>query len=120
MTLDWLAFDYTEDEDGNGSFDALASASPAQLPALQAEIVRVLQWAQRSFPGAQAPLDEGGEWDVELQGVQEVPTALDVRYADGGLQLQPLEAGAPRYTLGITLGGTPAFCAAFRQAFGLD
>ena len=30
------------------------------------------------------------------------------------------EAGAPRYALGITLGGTPAFCAAFRQAFDLD
>jgi hypothetical protein len=43
-----------------------------------------------------------------------------VRYADGRLQLQPREAGAPRYTLGITLGGTPAFCAAFRQAFALD
>jgi hypothetical protein len=120
MTLDFLEFDYSEDDQGHGSFDAMASATPAQLPALQAEIVQVLQWAQREFPDAQGPLDEGGEWDVELQGVQEVPTALDVHYAGGQLRLQARASGAPRVTLSLTLTGTPMFCAAFRQAFGLD
>ena len=120
MTLDWLDFDYTEDEHGHGSFDAMASASAAQLPALRGEIERVLQWAAREFPAAQGPLDEGGEWDVELQGVQEVPTPLDVSHADGQLRLRPREAGAPRVTLTVTLTGTPMFCAAFRAAFGLD
>lgn len=120
MTLDFLEFDYSEDEDGHGAFDAMASATPAQLPALQAEIVRVLQWAGREFPAAQAPVDEGGEWDVELQGVQEVPTTLDVQYAAGQLQLQPRASGQPRVTLSITLTGTPMFCAAFRDTFGVD
>lgn len=120
MTLDFLEFDYSEDEDGHGAFDAMASATPAQLPALQAEIVRVLQWATREFPEAQGPVEEGGEWDVELQGVQEVPTTLDVQYAGGQLRLQPGHVGAPRVTLSVTLTGTPMFCAAFRQAFEVE
>ena len=97
----------------------MASALPAQLPALQAEVVRVLKWAEREFPQAQGPLDEGGEWDAELQGVQEVPTTLDVQYAGGQLRLQPLDVGAARVTLSVTLTGTPMFCVAFREAFGL-
>lgn len=120
MTLDFLEFDYSEDDHGHGSFDAMAAATPAQLPALQDEIVRVLQWAEREFPAAQGPVDEGGEWDVELQGLQEVPTTLDLRYAGGQLLLQPRASGAPRVTLSITVTGTPMFCAAFRQVFGLD
>lgn len=119
MTLDWLDFDYTEDEHGHGSFDAMASASAAQLPALRSEIERVLQWAAREFPAAQGPLDEGGEWDIELQGVQEVPTPLDVSLADGRLHLQARAPGEARVTLTVTLSGTPMFCAAFREAFGL-
>jgi hypothetical protein len=120
MTLDFLEFDYSEDDQGHGTFDAMAAAGPAQLAALQAEIVRVLQWAEREFPDAQGPLEEGGEWDVELQGVQELPTTLDVQYQGGKLRLQPREVGAARVTLSVTLSGTPMFCAAFRHAFGMD
>lgn len=118
MTLDYLDFDFSEDADGHGSFDAMASAAPAQLPALQAEVLRVLDWARREF-GARRPLDEGGDWDCELQGVQEVATPLDVGWdpAAGRLQLAPGAAGAPRTTLSLTLGGTPQFCAAFRAEF---
>ena len=49
MTLDWLEFDYSEDAEGNGSFDSMAAASPAQLAALEAEIVSVLAWAHAHF-----------------------------------------------------------------------
>ena len=41
--LQYLDFDFSEDEHGLGSFDAMASVLPAQLPALQAEIARVLE-----------------------------------------------------------------------------
>ncbi len=122
MTLDYLDFDFSEDADGHGSFDAMASAAPAQLPALQAEVLRVLAWAESDFGGRRGPLDEGGDWDCELQGVQEVATPLAVTWdpAGGRLRLEPGAAGAPRVTLSLTLGGTPQFCAAFRAAFGLD
>lgn len=116
--LSYLDFDFSEDAEGHGSFDAMAAAAPAQLPALEAEVLRVLDWAHGQF-GPPAPLEEGGEWDVELQGVREVATTLDVQHAPGrGLALRPAGTGEPRTTLSVTLTGTSAFCAAFRQAFG--
>ena len=116
--LDWLEFDYSEDAEGHGSFDAMASAAPAQLQSLQQEIVRVLEWAQREF-GPPVPPEEGGEWHYELQGVREVPTPLAVDYdaAAGSLRFEDGPAGAARTTLSLTLGGTPGFCAAFRETF---
>lgn len=121
MTLNYLDFDFSEDAQGQGSFDAMASATPAQLPALQAEVLRVLDWAHRDFGGVRGPLDEGGDWDCELQGVQETATTLDLQYDAQArrLLLQPGATGAPRVTLSLTLSGTPAFCAAFREKFGL-
>jgi hypothetical protein len=118
MALDWLEFDYSEDAEDNGSFDAMAAAATAQLPALQAEVVRVLDWAHANF-GEPLPPDEGGEWHYELQGVQEVATALEVTHMRGRLQLGTGAASPPRVTLSLTIGGTPGFCAAFRQAFKL-
>ena len=119
-TLHYLEFDYSEDAHGHGSFDAMAAAQPAQLPALQEEVARILEWAHARF-GAPAPVDEGGEWDCELQGVREVATALDVRFrSGGGLTLHPGATGEPRVTLSVTIGGTPAFCAALREAFALE
>ena len=119
MALHYLDFDFSGDAEGHGSFDAMASAHPDQLPALQAELVRVLDWAERSF-GPAAPLDEGGEWDYELQGQREASTRLDVRYATGRLELRESGAAVPRVTLSLTLSGSAAFCEALRRAFALD
>jgi hypothetical protein len=118
--LHYLDFDYSEDDHGHGSFDAMAAAAPAQLPALQDEVARLLDWAHAQFgpPGA---LDEGGEWDCELQGLHEVATPLRVRHRRGaGLELQPQGSGEPRVTISLTVTGTPAFCAALREAFALQ
>jgi hypothetical protein len=118
--LHYLDFDATEDEHGHGSFDAMAAAAPAQLPALLAEVARVLDWAHAQF-GAPGMPGEGAEWDCELQGVREVATNLQVRHRPGaGLDLQPGATGEPRVTLSVTLTGTPPFCAALRAAFALD
>jgi hypothetical protein len=116
--LHWLDFEASEDEDGHATFDAMAAAAPAQLLQLQAEVLRVLAWARDAF-GAPAPLEEGGEWDCELQGVQEVATTLEVRWDGQALDLQPRATGAPRVTLSVTLTGTAAFAAAFRMEFAV-
>ena len=117
--LAYLDFDFSEDAEGHGSFDAMAAVAPERLGALQAEVVRVLDWARAGF-GEPAPLEEGGEWDVELQGVREVATPLDVRYLPGrGLALDDGGPGSQRTTLTVTLSGTAAFCDAFRQVFAL-
>src|ERR1700749_2299911 len=117
--LSYLEFDPTDDADGHGTFDAMAAVDERRLPALQAEIACVLAWAHERF-GAPAPLDEGGEWDCELGGVRELAAPLAVRYdeASAALDIRASGAGSPRVTLTVTLTGTPAFCDAFRAAFG--
>jgi hypothetical protein len=98
MSLQFLEFDYSEDPDGGGSFDAMASVRPAQLAALRAEITEVLSWAEAAFAGQRAPLDEGGEWDLDLQ------ERVD-------------ETSPPWHVLTLSLSGSAQFCAAFRQRF---
>ena len=122
MELQYLDFDASEDADGHGSFDAMAAVTTAQWPALQAEVLAVLAWAEDTFPGARAPLEEGGSWDCELQAVEEVATTLQVEPDAGGRQLllRRGATGAPRTTLSFTLTGSAEFCSAFREAFGLD
>ena len=40
MTLDYLDFDYSEDTEGVGVFDAMASTGAEQVAAVRAEVVR--------------------------------------------------------------------------------
>jgi len=122
MTLAYLDFDFSGDAEGHGSFDAMAAVAPAQWPALQAEVLRVLAWAEEAFPRARGPLEEGGTWDFELQAVEEVATTLHLVPDEAGRVLKVARGatGAPRTTLSLTLSGTPQFCDALRAAFGLD
>ncbi|GAB3476453.1 hypothetical protein [Polaromonas eurypsychrophila] len=101
MSLQFLNFDFSEDPEGGGTFDAMASVRSAQLAAARAEIAEVLDWAETAFAGQRAPLDEGGEWDVDLQ-----------EHADA--------ASPPWHVLTLSISGSAAFCAAFMQRFGLD
>ncbi|MBG9388436.1 hypothetical protein [Caenimonas aquaedulcis] len=119
MPLLYLDFDFSDEESGRGSFDAMASVLPERLPALLAEISEVLRWAVRSFGAAAAEADQG-EWDFELQGVAEPDDALDVSFdaQRGTVELSP-GPGSARVTLTLTLGGSPAFCDAFREAFAV-
>lgn len=116
--LDYFDFDYAEADPGQGTFDAMAAVAPSALPALETELLRVLDWAAQAF-GPPLPLEQGGEWDVELQGVREVATTLEVQWSPGAAALawRTGATGAPRTTVSVTLTGTAAFCEAFRQAF---
>jgi hypothetical protein len=118
--LAYLDFDYSDDEEGHGTFDAMAAADPRALAALQSEVVRVLAWAHAGF-GSPAPLEEGGEWDCQLAGVRELTAPLSVQYdpAAGALALNESGPALARVTLTLTLTGTPTFCAALRTAFGV-
>lgn len=42
MALDYLDFDYSEDEDGNGTWDAMASVADSRWAALLEEVRQVL------------------------------------------------------------------------------
>ena len=122
MNLNYLDFDYSEDADGVGTFDAMASVAPAQIAALHAEICAVLAWAQQHWPDACAPIEEGGVWHYDLHGVQEVstPLLLDFDETSGQLRTATGNPAAPRTTITLTISGSADFCAALRDAVGLE
>ena len=119
MTLHYLEFDYSEDEHGHGTFEAMASVPAHRLAAVREEIARVLEWAHQTFPNQRAPLEEGGEWDYLLQGQQEwtVPQALSYDEVTGRVSVQPGQPGEPRHVLSLVLSGSEPFCEAFRARF---
>lgn len=121
MTLDYLDFDYSEDTEGIGVFDAMASTGAPQVAAVQAEIVQVLAWAYDGFGEPGAPVGDGGDWDYDLQGMQEIslPETIDFDPSAGRLRVHTGPPGAARHTVSLSLSGTPEFCAAFRHAFDL-
>lgn len=102
MSLSYLDFDFSEDTEGVGVFDAMATVGPPHLAAVNAEVEQVLAWANAAFTGRRGPVEDGGEWDYDLQAWQE-----------------PATAGAPLQTVTLSISGTAAFCAAFRDEFGL-
>lgn len=116
--LHYLDFDFSDEESGRGSFDAVASVRPDRLPVLLAEIGAVLDWAVGAFGPSGASEDEG-EWGFELQGTSEPALPLMVVYDNGVVTLTPA-VGLARTTLTCTLSGSAAFCAAFREKFKLD
>ncbi len=65
--LQYLTFDTSDDGEGTGTWDAMASVRAAQLPAVLAEVRAVLHWAEAHAPGPRGPLDEGGAWDADEQ-----------------------------------------------------
>ncbi|MFC5522990.1 hypothetical protein [Polaromonas jejuensis] len=120
MTLRYLDFDYSEDADGVGTLEAVASTWPEQVPAVQAEIAQVLDWACTTFAGLRGPVGEGGDWDYDLQGMQEftVPEVIDYDEATRRIAVRVGPAGKPRHTVTLSISGTGEFCDAFRQQFG--
>lgn len=67
MSLDYLIFDASDDGEGTGTWEAMASVRAAQLPQVLAEVQAVLDWASAHRPGPRGPLDEGGLWDADQQ-----------------------------------------------------
>lgn len=123
MALHYLIFDRTDAEDGSGSFDTMASATAAGWPALQAELTQVLAWAHDTFAQGPGPLEEGCDWDLDLQATQETSHTRRLQFDPASRRLSEAgEDGRPtlRHSISLSLSGTAAFCAAFRQRFDLD
>lgn len=127
-SLDYLDFEYSEDEHGIGTFDAMASVLPAHVQALHAELTQVLSWAFLAFPEGQGPLNEGFEWDYDLQladmtGEGSGPgDAIGFDETTSRLWVRTSRDVAPnaRHTVTLTLSGTPVFCDALRKKYLLD
>ena len=67
MTLEYLIFDASDDGEGTGTWDAMASVHADALPSVLAEVRAVLARAEAHQPGPRGPLDEGGSWDADQQ-----------------------------------------------------
>ena len=95
--MDFLNFKLTEVGDGVTSLEAMASTAAAQHKAVMDEAQQVLDWAWQRFPQSHGPLDDGMDWDHDLQ----------VTLEDGDW-----------HTVVLTLTGTARFVDAFIAAFG--
>ena len=122
MTFRYLDFDYSEDDEGTATWDAIASVAAEHAPALQAEIAAILQWAHAEFAGLQGPVEDGGAWDYDLQSEQTGQPLQALRFNVDTRRLAPLPAPAPgqRQTLTLSISGGPAFAMAFRERFALE
>ena len=95
----YLTFDLSDGADGGDgitTIEAMASTAAAQHAAVMAEVQLLLDWAWRQFPRSHGPVDEGMDWDHDLQ--------------------VSVESGE-WHAVTLTLTGTPPFTAAFIAAF---
>ena len=97
MTLHYLIFDASDDGADTGTWEAMASVRAADLAAVLAEVQQVLGWAWQQFPHSHGPLDDGQDWDHDLQ----------VAVEDGQW-----------HAVSLTLAASPRFAAAFHATFG--
>jgi hypothetical protein len=120
MQLHYLDFDFSDEESGRGTFDAMAAVDASRLPMLLSEIQAVLRWAGQAW-GPAGALDDEGDWDFALQAVVEPDAPLQITYDEqrGEVVLAPVPAGS-LVTLTLTLSGSPAFCQALRAEFDVD
>jgi hypothetical protein len=131
MALHFLDFDISDNADGPVLFEAMASVVPPRLADLHAEVAQVLRWAHEVFPGQCGPLDDGGEWDVDLHSQREwvQPELLRFDAVNGRLLVQvngldhpgaaTAHAAVVRHTVTVAITGTAAFGEAFCAAFDL-
>ena len=106
----YLNFDLSESGEGVTTLEAMATTGADHHAAVMAEVQQVLAWAERQFPHSHGPVDDGCDWQHELQVVVE-PGAPSSE-----------EGSTPRRTwtcVTLILSGSTRFVAEFLQRFGL-
>ena len=119
--LDYLIFDYSEDDEGTATWDAMATVRTERLPALEQEVLQVLGWAEQQFPQQRGAIDEGATWDFDLSACDAAgrAMALDIDLPALSLRHPPVASDA-QLTLALTLTGRSAFTEAFVQRFAVE
>jgi len=67
MQLQYLIFDASDDGEGTGSWEAMASVRVDELPTVMSEVRAVEAAAHADAPGPRGALDDGGVWDLDIQ-----------------------------------------------------
>ena len=122
ITLRYLDFDYSEDTEGHGNFDAMASTAPHKLHEVHAEIAQVLAWAHANFPEGRGAAEDGATWDFDLQQTRESVTTDTLAFDEqsGKIDVEEGSAQTQRCTVTFSISGTSDFCAELRAQFALD
>lgn len=125
MNLQMLDFDCTEDADGIVCWDALAQPMSHYNQDLLHETELVLTWAYGFDDQGPGPLENGANWDFDLQ-VKLLDKDLKPQSAtpcfveeSGQLTILPRPTQSQTLSLSLALSGTSAFAQAFRSAFDL-
>jgi hypothetical protein len=119
MRLHFLDFDYSEDEEGTATWDAIATVAARRMPELEAEIIDVLTWSHTEFGVPSDPLESGGLWNYDLQCERDNHPLLALMYDPVVHRLTPLPPLLPdeHVTLTLSLCGGRAFGEAFAARF---
>ncbi len=123
MDLQLLDFDCSEDTEGVVCWDALAQPHPRHNSALLHEVAQVLAWAHGFDAQGPGPLEEGANWDFDLQArlhpggktPQDARLVFDAK--KGQIHMDAADLAHP-VALGLSLSGTPGFAQAFRERWG--
>ncbi len=67
--MNYLSFDLSEGSDGVATLEAMAATSADEHAAVMAEVQQVLDWAASHYPHTRGPVDDGNDWDHDLQVV---------------------------------------------------
>lgn len=124
MNLHLLDFDCSEDAEGVVCWDALAQPAPRYNSALLAEVALLLAWSHRFAAQGPGALEDGADWDVDLQVLlhseagHPVPALAHFDLTTGTVRLTPAAEQHP-LELSLSLSGTPAFAQALREQFNL-
>lgn len=94
--MHYLTFDLSEDAEGVATLEAMASTAVEQHAAVMTEVRQVLDWAWQRYPHTHGPVDDGMDWDHDLQ----------VNVEDGLW-----------HAVTLTLAGSPRFVEEFLAAF---
>ncbi|PIT73156.1 hypothetical protein [Limnohabitans sp. G3-2] len=116
MDLQFLEFDCSEDSQGVVCWDALAQPAARHTPALLEEVRLLLAWAHRFSSQAPGPLEDGADWDFDLQvhGGNR-PVHCLWHSTQEKLELSPPASATEEIALSLSISGTPAFAHAFRE-----
>lgn len=97
--LKYLSFERSEGDDGVHTLEAVASTLAAHHDAVMDEVAGVLDWARQRFAHTQGPVEDGYDWDHDLQVVVE---------------------GGRWHTVSLTITGSQRFADDWLVAWGGD
>jgi hypothetical protein len=116
MNLQFLEFDCSEDSEHVVCWDALAQPAARHNSALLREAAQVLTWCHRFSPRSPGALEDGADWDFDLQiHMESTAIQADWHTATQALVLSPTPSENDKISLSLSISGAAAFCAAFRE-----